>query len=726
MNLPSWLAYAGAVVAIVYATAVTFKKGRTVTQLAFAVGMLGLAAESVLSGLALRVVPAAEFIQWQSWKIVALAFLVGPWVFFSHHYARGPGKRLSTWKRVLLFAISLPPPVVVLLFRSDLIVAVRPTPYAFQPVLMLGWPALVAHLGLLLGAVVALANLELTYRAAVGTVRWRIKFMLLGLGVFFAVRIYTSSQALLFRSLDASHAMINIAALLACLVVISRSLLRSGHFKTDVYPSQAALSGSLTIILAGTYLVVVGLFAKVAAYFGDERSLALKVFLILLAVVGLAMALLSDRARLHLRRFISRHFQRPFYDYRTAWRSFTESTATQLDQTELCRTLIKRVADLFQAKSVSIWVVGDDGDGLNCAASSSLPEKGSIQEKPSARDAAALLDYFRQNPEPVEFDTQSEPWAETLRQCHPKLFKLGGARVAVPLRAGGTVLGVLLLGDRVSGGGFAIQDLDMLRCVGDHAAAGLQNIRLARRLLQSRELEAFQAMATFFVHDLKNAASTLNLMLPNLPIHWDNPEFRADALRGITKTVGHINALIGRLSQLRHELKIQPVEADLNSVVSASLDDWKAVPNVTLSKQLAPLPPVRIDRDQIQTVLTNLVLNARDATLATAAARGEVRVSTRAEGMWAVISVADNGCGMPQNFINQSLFKPFQTTKKNGLGIGMFQSKMIVEAHGGRLAVESAVGKGTTFHVLLPLQPPSKSADKAAPGKIAQAQEHTA
>jgi signal transduction histidine kinase len=57
---------------------------------------------------------------------------------------------------------------------------------------------------------------------------------------------------------------------------------------------------------------------------------------------------------------------------------------------------------------------------------------------------------------------------------------------------------------------------------------------------------------------------------------------------------------------------------------------------------------------------------------------------------------------MGPEFIQRSLFRPFQTTKKNGLGIGMFQSKMIVEVHGGRIAVESQPGAGTTFQVFLP------------------------
>ena len=66
------------------------------------------------------------------------------------------------------------------------------------------------------------------------------------------------------------------------------------------------------------------------------------------------------------------------------------------------------------------------------------------------------------------------------------------------------------------------------------------------------------------------------------------------------------------------------------------------------------------------------------------------------------MSVADNGCGMSPAFLKESLFRPFQSTKKNGLGVGMFQSRVIVEAHGGSIQVESEVGRGTTFRVSLP------------------------
>ena len=95
--------------------------------------------------------------------------------------------------------------------------------------------------------------------------------------------------------------------------------------------------------------------------------------------------------------------------------------------------------------------------------------------------------------------------------------------------------------------------------------------------------------------------------------------------------------------------------------------------------------------------MTNLLLNAQEAS----GDGGHITLSTSNENGWVLVAVADNGCGMTDEFMANSLFKPFQTTKKQGLGIGLFHSKKIVEAHGGRIEVESARGEGSTFRVLL-------------------------
>ena len=207
-------------------------------------------------------------------------------------------------------------------------------------------------------------------------------------------------------------------------------------------------------------------------------------------------------------------------------------------------------------------------------------------------------------------------------------------------------------------------------------------------------------MSAFLIHDLKNAASTLGLMSQNLPAHFDNPAFRQDTVRGIGSAASRINDLISRMNALRHELRLKPAELDLNLVVTEALANLNGTLDTKLVTKFDEIPNILADREQLQSVFTNLLLNARDAV----GPKGRITVQTTRQGEWVALSVSDNGCGMSEQFIKNSLFRPFRSTKKKGLGIGMFQSKTVVEAHHGKIYVESELGVGTTFRVMLPLR----------------------
>jgi len=698
MSNADMLAFASAIFCGVLALIVAWNERRSLAHWAFVLGMVALAVEDVCFALTADAASPQEMVAWQNWRLIAMSFLPGVWLIFSLTYARGNySEFLKRWRWFLAAAFVLPIGLAIV-FGDDLIVKVGQTETGHW-MFVLGIPGTVLNLFSLLGAVLVLMNLERTYRAAVGTMLWRIKFMILGLGVIFAVQAYVSSQVLLFHALNLSLETVSATAILLGGALILRSLFRAGHFNTDVYPSQSALHSSLTVLLAGAYLLIVGVFAKVVVFLGGDASFTLKAFVLLVALVVLAVLLLSDRVRLHTRRFVSRHFQRPLYDYRSVWRRFTEETASCVKPAELCQAVVKLVTDIFQALSVTIWLVDDKRENFVFATSTFLSESKADDLKPQSAEAMEVMGALEKHPDPLDLDDSNEAWTAVLKRCHPDEFQKGGNRVCVPMMSGGEVLGLIILGDRVGGVSFSWQDFDLLRCVADQAAASLLNAQLSQRLLQAKEMEAFQTMSAFFVHDLKNTTSTLNLMLENLPVHFNDPEFRADALRGIAKTVAHINRLIGRLSLLRHELQIKPVESDLNEVVAKALAGWEEAAGVSLIKNLGPLPKISLDQEQLVKVVTNLVLNAREAVLPA----GEVRIETAQHNGWVILTVSDNGCGMAPEFLSRSLFRPFQTTKKNGLGIGLFQSKMIVEAHKGKVQVESQPGKGTTFRIILPL-----------------------
>lgn len=697
MNLALLSAYCSAFVGGAIAFGVALKAGRSIPRWCFAAGMAVLAFESFCCGLAADAILPDSVAYWETLAFGAMSLLPGTWLVFSFTYGRGNCQQLLSKWRVLLWAAFLVPVLVATGLREQLVIAVAQP--EGQWVLRLGIGGLALSLLVLLGAVLVLMNLEATLRAAVGTVRWRIKFMILGLGVLFAVRVYTTTQLLLFRSVHLPLQELNSGALLLACVLIARSLFRRGHFEVNVYPSQSVLHNSLTVLLAGVYFIIVGVLAKIVAFLGGDSSFERKAFLVLASLVVLTVLLVSDRVRLHTKRFVSRHFQRPLYDYRSVWRTFTQGTASRVEQTDLCSQVAKLVSEVFQALSVSIWLVDERRERLVFGASTflSVGQAGHLTLEPT--DASEIINALSGHPDPIDIDSSNEIWASALRRSHPYEFRKGGNRVCVPMIATGKLLGILVLGDRVGGIPFSIQDFDLLKSASDQAAANLLNIQLSQRLSQAKQLEAFQAMSAFFVHDLKNTASTLSLMLQNLPVHYQDPAFREDALRGISKTVAHINGLITRLTVLRHELDIQAVECDLNELVNQTLNGQEQAPGVELVKELGPLPKVRLDPAQIQKVLTNLVLNARESIDSS----GKIRIETSQRNGYVVLAVADNGCGMSAEFIQRSLFRPFNTTKKKGIGIGMFHCKMIVEAHHGRIEVQSELGKGTAFRVLLPI-----------------------
>lgn len=700
VSLPSTIAFLAAAIAVALGVGGLLRKPRNAAQWSFLAGMLLLGIESLFAGMSLHAIDPQDIRAWLQYRILASSLLPGAWILFSITYSRGRSVDLLSNRWPVLMLIFVAPFVLAVGCFDELLPAMGRADdgtYIFA----LGWSAKVIQLCLLASAVIILMNLERTFRASVGMMRWRIKFMIIGLGLLFAARIYTSSQHLLYSTVNQTFILVNVFALLLASALMARALWRTGVFEVDVYPSRAVIQNSLTVVLAGIYLLLVGVMARVVTALGGDAAFPLKAFMIMVSLALLATIVASDRLRQRIRQFVSRHFQRPHFDYRKVWTTFTERTTSLVDKRQFCRAVATWLSETFQVLSTTIWIVDDATAEFICGGSTALPEEQANKLLKFDLRAAEIIENLRKQPYPVQIDQAKEKWAEALKQCNPEHFpKISHQRICAPLMARNELLGFVILGDRVAGLNFSVEDLDLLKCVADQIAANLLNIRLSQRLLEVREMEAFQNMSAFFVHDLKNTASTLSLMLKNMPAHFDDPGFREDSLRGLDKSVSRINELIGRLSLLRQELQLKKAPADLNKIVALTLSDLNgAASKIQLTQALSDLPQVSVDAEQIRKVISNLIVNASDAS----PQNGEVKIETARRNGWVTLTVSDHGCGMTPEFLQRSLFRPFQTTKKSGIGIGMFLSKMIVEAHQGKIEVESTPGQGTTFRILLPL-----------------------
>jgi putative PEP-CTERM system histidine kinase len=665
-----------------------------------AIGLILLVFEAAIIGFAPTTGSPERIIFWQRIQFLIASFLPGVWVIFSLTFARANYREmLWKWSWVVI-CVSILPILFVLAFRSYL--------FAPDPLLAgvnglmvrFGWSGYLFQLTFLLSSVFILMNLERTLRTSAGRVRWQIKFIVLGVGSFFAARIYLSSQALLFRSIEPSALVFSTVALLVMDFCMLRAFWRSRGLDMDFYVSTTFLYNSLTILFVGLYLFGVGIIAQLSLYFRVNEGVTFRFFYVFLAFLGLVVLLLSDRLRRRLKQIVARHFIRPYYDYRKEWASFTENTTNINDIVDLCNVVARMVSRTCDALSVTIWLTDEAGKRVFMAGSTVFAE-GKFQELEKIENTMLqLLRHASRDGSSIDYDYQTTDWKGE-EEIPDEFFKETRIQHAIPLVAAGKILGIMTIGDRVgrNDSSFTAEDFDLLKTMADQAAANLYNLMLGERLQKAKEMEAFQAMSAFFVHDLKNVASKLSLTMQNLPIHFDNPEFRTDALRSISQSLDKINGMCARLAVLSQRLELKKTETDPNQTISTVVNEMRAAIGIEIVFKPGRLPQTSIDTEQFQKILVNLLLNAKEAT----ADAGTIRVETLSRDDWFECTVTDEGCGMSREFIETSLFRPFQTTKKNGMGIGLYHSKSIIEAHNGKIEVESKEGKGTTFRVLLPV-----------------------
>jgi hypothetical protein len=287
------------------------------------------------------------------------------------------------------------------------------------------------------------------------------------------------------------------------------------------------------------------------------------------------------------------------------------------------------------------------------------------------------------------------------------------AALCAPLHVGDEMVGLLWLSRKKSDEAYSFEDVEFIGAMSRQLAAALWFARVADQLAETRQLESLNRLSTFVLHDIKNQVSGLSLVVENARRHMADPEFQRDAMRVVERTVSNLKALMAHVSGVGRPPLIQTGPCRVRDL----LDDAVAASGLTPDQEPVRLvvrpggdDVVEVDRGQLTRVLVNLLTNAREAV----GARGEIDLAATLERNggtpWLSLRVRDSGPGMSPEFVRDSLFRPFATTKPSGLGVGLVQCKGIVEAHGGRITVTSRLGHGTTFEVRVPAGSPAGEA----------------
>lgn len=254
-----------------------------------------------------------------------------------------------------------------------------------------------------------------------------------------------------------------------------------------------------------------------------------------------------------------------------------------------------------------------------------------------------------------------------------------------------------------------LQSSDDARAIADNINAMTEQLRAQiAREEESRQFESFIRLSAMLTHDLKNAIEGLSLTVGNMERHFHNEQFRIDALKGLTNATDKLRAIVARLNRpvasLSGEHK-RPTKTDLipilKRVLALTAEPMRG--KHTIQTKLPANLYALADAQRVEEVMENLILNALEA-MTDKGGTLTIEAGPSANGAPS-FSVSDTGPGMTRTFIENRLFRPFSTTKKNGIGLGLYTCREVIRASGGSIEVQSVEGAGTTFRVVLPSIP---------------------
>lgn len=549
--------------------------------------------------------------------------------------------------------------------------------------------------------VFALVLLEQVFRNATEDSRWNIKPLSLGLAGTFLFDLYLFSQAVLFNRPDEDALSIRggVHALMMPLLLLSST--RRSDWIAKIQLSPKAAFHSATLLIAGIYLIFISGVGYYVRYFGGEWGRALQLGLVVFALIVLVILALSGTMRAKLKVFLGKHFFRYRYDYREEWLKFTRALSASNSPQELGSQVVRGLAEMVESPAGGLWLRVKDEAAFSQTARWNLAPTDDKEpmDTPMCQymaDGGRLINLEDYRSASRRYGSLKIPvWLQELPQ----------AWLVVPLMVGDDLTGFVVLASARTLFDVNWEVNDLLKTASKQAASYLAQMQATEALLEVRKFDAFNKMSAFVVHDLKNIVTQLSLMMKNAKRLGDNPEFQQDMLMTVENSLDRMRQL---MLQLR-EGATPPGKAfgvNLSAIVTR-VQAVAAARGRTL--EVLAIEPVdtRGHEERLERIIGHVVQNAFDATDPS----GHVWLTLKRAGGQASVVVKDTGQGMTQDFIRDRLFKPFQTTKQGGMGIGAYESFQYVQELGGKIEVQSEVNQGTTVTLLLPLFETQKNSD---------------
>ena len=536
-----------------------------------------------------------------------------------------------------------------------------------------------------------LVLLEQLYRNADAKAKWAIWPLVIGIGTTAVFDFIIFAQASMVNQLDFSYwyARGFIGVLAMPFILISTRRIK--NWSVNVFISREVVFYSSLLMISGGYLLVLALAGYVINYFGGEWGQIVSIAFLILGGTVLTALLITEKLRKEVKVFITKHFFANKYDYRVEWLKSIEQLESS--SSDYYKTAVDIIASSLNVTK-SALVKKEPSGAFSCVYS-----QGMKLDKIHLNKLLLADEFCQENRWIIDIREY-----ESIENSYPSLtLDISYCRevnidVLVPVFSDKHLYGFFLLALPTTGSVLNWEDRDLLFALSKQLGNYLSLNEANAQLAESKQFDAFNRMSAFLVHDLKNIQAQLTLINSNAKRHRDNPEFIDDVFDTIDSATTRLEKV---LSQLRNKQVVEAVKKQTN--IKPLIEQVVAQRNVHLPKVTAIIEDeisLSIEEETLVSVLNHLVQNAQEATKN----EGWVKVKASVLDNALHLAVLDNGSGMSEEFIQNRLFKPFDTTKGNaGMGIGVYEAKQFAEGLGGSLQVTSFESEGSIFQLVIPL-----------------------
>lgn len=549
--------------------------------------------------------------------------------------------------------------------------------------------ALVLRMIFAIGALVAVHNL---YTVSAPEARWGISLPMAALAAMWTFDLNLFTIAYLTSETPTELIYARGLGMLLLMPVFALATRRNANWRLRLSRSVAFQSVSLFAI--GAYLLCMLLLAWLIEFVGGNYVRLAQITMIFGMTVAALLILPSGQFRGWLTVTIAKNFFQHRYDYRSEWMRFADTIGfPSADAGPFHERVIKSLADIFDSPG-GLLLVPDDQNRLALQAR----WRWRTANVPGNIVTSQTVPFFESTGHILSMD---DARAGTDDRCDPRavpqwLYDEPQAWAVVPLVHFGKLAGLAILARPRADRRLDWEDLDMLRVVGRQVASYLAEATSYQALAEAQQFEQFNRRFAFVMHDIKNLVSQLSILARNAEKHASNPEFQADMVETLTGSVDKMNDLLARLSQHNNIRHTPPKAIDIGAVVIQSVYEKRLI--YPIETHAGPGMMAIADPARVETIINHLVQNAIEATDDGA----PVKITCRSQGADIAIRISDSGIGMSEAFIANQLFKPFESSKPGGFGIGAYEARELALSMGGQLRVESRLGKGTQFTLLLP------------------------